>query len=76
MGRYEALVSDIMGRGLRVPWHPAACQAITEDGRACGHAMVWHRTRLRRKYCEVPGCTCLDYVRMWPHAATDPRGAA
>jgi hypothetical protein len=73
---YEGLTGMQLGRGHRVPWHPSACQAIVPGGQPCGHAKVWHRNRTRLHPCLVKGCTCLDFVRMWPHEAIDPRGAA
>lgn len=74
MTLYEGLTGMQLGRGYRVPWHPASCQSVVPGGDVCGHAQVWHRTQLRRKYCRVEGCTCLDFVRMHPFPATDPRG--
>lgn len=74
MSYYEGLVGDILGRGIRVPWHPAACQAMMPDGLVCGHALVWHQHRTRLHPCRTQGCECLDFVRMWPYPATDPGG--
>lgn len=50
---YEWLVSDLMGMGVPVPGHPAAC---SQDG--CGHAKVWHQHRTRDHKCQVPACQC------------------
>lgn len=74
MTYYEGLVSDILGHGLRVPWHPSACQSMTPGGLVCGHAQVWHRHRTRLHPCEAAGCPCIDYVRMWPFPPVDPGG--
>lgn len=76
MTSYEGLTGMQLGRGYRVPWHPASCQSIVAGGEPCGHAQVWHRHRTRLHPCQADGCTCLDFVRMWPFEAIDPRGTA
>lgn len=62
---YEGIILDLLGRGIRVPDHPSACQAQA-DGRMCGHARVWHKERTRQHPCEIAGCGCLDFVRRSP----------
>jgi hypothetical protein len=65
MRHYEGIVQMLLGRGVRVPDHPAACQAQA-DGTLCGHARVWHKQRTKLHPCEIAGCGCLDYVRRSP----------
>jgi hypothetical protein len=65
MGYYDGIITDLLGRGIRVPDHPGACQARVA-GSICGHGTVWHKQRTRQHPCEIAGCQCLDYVRMWP----------
>jgi hypothetical protein len=50
---YEGLIGDLMGMGVPVPGHPAAC---TRDG--CGHAIVRHQHRTRFHQCLMEGCEC------------------
>lgn len=58
MSEGEGAQLDRLARGESVPEHPSACASQP----ACGHAQVWHRHAGRARPCEVPGCTCLDYV--------------
>ena len=53
LSQYEGLVGDLLGMGVPVPGHPAAC---TQDG--CWHAKVRHQARTRLHACQTPGCQC------------------